>query len=46
MNRAVLVVIVALVIGIGAAGFVYYRHKQNTLVEMDIGSHSVSLQKN
>jgi hypothetical protein len=40
------VVSAVLIVGIGAAGFVYYQRKHNTLVELDIGSHSVSLQKN
>jgi hypothetical protein len=35
-----------LFLGLGAAGFVYYQHRHNTLVELDVGSHSVSLQKN
>jgi hypothetical protein len=38
-------VAVILIVGIGV-GFVYYQHKRNTLVELDVGSHSVSVQKN
>ena len=44
MTKAVFYVV--LIVGVGAAGFIYYQHKHNTLVELDIGSHSVSVQKN
>lgn len=35
-----------LFLAVGAAGFIYYQHKHSTLVELDVGSHSVSVQKN
>jgi|HubBroStandDraft_5_1064220.scaffolds.fasta_scaffold3234868_1 hypothetical protein len=40
------VLVVVLIVGIGVGGFAYYQHQQNTLVELDVGSHSVSVQKN
>ncbi len=47
MTRAVFFVVsVVVIVGIGAVGFVYYQHQHNTLGEVDVGSHSVSVQKN
>jgi hypothetical protein len=47
VTRAVFYLVGAvLIVGLGAAGFLYYQHKQNTLVELDVGSHSLSVQKN
>lgn len=47
MTKSVFYVVGAVLIaGVGAAGFMYYQHKHNTLVELDIGSHSVSVLKN
>jgi hypothetical protein len=47
MSRSALyAVIVILVAGIGVAGFAYYQHKQNTLLELSVGGHAVSVQKN
>ncbi len=47
MSRSALyAVIIILIAGIGVAGFAYYQHKQNTLLEVNVGQHSVSLQKN
>jgi hypothetical protein len=40
----VLYVVIALVAA--GAGYAYYEHRQNTLVEVDVGSHQVSVQKN
>ena len=40
----VLYVVIALVVG--GAGYAYYEHQQNTVAEVDVGSHSVSIQKN
>jgi len=38
--------IAVLVVGIGVAGFAYYQHKQNTLLEVNVGQHGVTIQKN
>jgi hypothetical protein len=47
MTRSVFYLVSAvLIVGIGAVGYVYYQYKHNTLVELDVGSHSVSVQKN
>jgi hypothetical protein len=43
MSTIFLVVIALVVAGVG---FAYYEHKQNTLAEVDIGSHQLSIQKN
>lgn len=40
----VLYVVIALVAA--GAGYAYYEHRQNTLVEVDVGSHRLSIQKN
>jgi hypothetical protein len=40
----VLYVVIALVTA--GAGYAYYEHRQNTLVEVDVGSHQLSIQKN
>ena len=40
------VVIAAPVVGLGAAGFAYYEHKRNTLLEVNVGQHGISVQKN
>jgi hypothetical protein len=41
---AVIYVVIALVVG--GVGYAYYEHRQNTLVEVDVGSHQLSVQKN
>jgi hypothetical protein len=41
-----IVVYVVVAVIIGAIGYGYYEHQQNTLLEVDAGSHSLSLQKN
>ena len=47
MSRTGLYVVIALLlIGITAAGAAYYNHKRNTLLEIDVGSHGVTVQKN
>jgi hypothetical protein len=47
MGRSFLyVVIAAPVVGLGAAGFAYYEHKRNTLLEVNVGQHGISVQKN
>jgi hypothetical protein len=47
MSRTALyVVIVVLIAGIGAAGLAYYEHNRNTLLEVNVGGHAVSVQKN
>jgi hypothetical protein len=47
MERSVLYVVLAvLIIGIGIGGFAWYDHKRNTLLEVDVGTHGVSVQKN
>lgn len=47
MSRTGLYVVIAvLVVVLGAAGFAYYQHRQNTLLEVNVGQHGVSLQKN
>jgi hypothetical protein len=40
--------VICLVIALAAAGagYTYYEHRQNTLVEIDVGSHQLSIQKN
>jgi hypothetical protein len=43
MNWIVAVVLVVVVAG---AGFAYYQHRQNTLLEVGVGGHSVYIQKN
>jgi hypothetical protein len=45
-RNALYAVIAVLVLGIGVAGFAYYQHKQNTLLEVNVGSHQLSVQKN
>jgi uncharacterized membrane protein YGL010W len=41
---AVIYVVIALVVG--GVGYAYYEHRQNTLVEVNVGSHQLSVQKN
>jgi hypothetical protein len=43
MNFVVYLVIALVVAG---GGYAYYEHRQNTLVEVDVGSHQLSIQKN
>jgi hypothetical protein len=45
MNRNGLLLIVIVII-IAGAGFAYYQHRQNTLLEVGVGSHTLSIQKN
>jgi hypothetical protein len=45
MSRNSLLLIVILVI-ISGVGIAYYQHRQNTLVEVGIGNHTLSIQKN
>jgi hypothetical protein len=47
MSRSVLYVVIAvLVVGIGVLGFAYYDHKRNTVLEIDVGPHGITVQKN
>ena len=47
MERSVLyVIIVVLLVGIAVGGFAWYQHKQNTLLEVGVGNHGISVQKN
>ena len=47
MSRNLLyLVIIVLVVGIGVAGFAYYQHQRNTLLEVNVGTHGISIQKN
>jgi hypothetical protein len=39
-------ILVALAVVVIGGGVAYYEHRQNTLVELDVGSHSVVIQKN
>jgi hypothetical protein len=45
MNRNNLLLIVIIVI-IAGAGFAYYQHRLNTLLEVGVGGHTLSIQKN
>ena len=42
-NGILLIVIVVVIAG---AGFAYYEHQQNTLLEIGVGGHTLSIQKN
>jgi hypothetical protein len=41
-NWVLLIVAVAIIVG----GLAYYEHRQNTVAEVDVGNHSLSIQKN
>jgi hypothetical protein len=45
MSRNSLLLILIIVIIAGAA-FAYYQHRQNTLLEVGVGGHTLSIQKN
>ncbi len=45
-RNALYAVIAVLVVGIGVAGFAYYQHQQSTLLEVNVGAHGLSIQKN
>lgn len=46
MERNVLyIVIVVLVLGIGIGAFAWYQHRQNTLLEVNVGNHGLSVEK-
>ena len=45
MSRNSLLLIVIVVVIAGAA-FAYYQHRQNTLLEVGVGGHTLSIQKN
>jgi hypothetical protein len=47
MGRNFLYVVIAvLVVGLGAAGVAYSEHKRNTLLEVNVGQHGISVQRN
>jgi hypothetical protein len=47
MERTVLYVVIAvLLIGIAVGGFAYYDHKRNTVLEVNVGPHGLTVQKN
>lgn len=47
MERSVLYVVVAvLLVGIAVGGFAWYDHKRNTVLEVNVGQHGLSVQKN
>ena len=47
MDRTALYVVIALLlVGITAIGAAYYEHKRSTLLEVDVGSHGVTVQRN
>ncbi len=47
MSRTALYVVIAVLVAvIGVAGFAYYDHKRNTLLEVDVGKAGISVQKN
>lgn len=41
-NWVLLIVAVAIIVG----GLAYYEHRRNTVAEVDIGNHSLTIQKN
>ncbi len=45
-RNALFAVLAILVVGVAVAGFAYYQHQQNTLLEVNVGPHSLSIQKN
>jgi hypothetical protein len=45
MSRNVALLIVIIVVIAGAA-FAYYQHRKNTLLEVGVGGHTLSIQKN
>jgi len=40
------VICVVAVVVVAVAGGAYYQHRKNTLFEIDVGGHSLSVQKN
>jgi hypothetical protein len=42
-NRLFLIVLIVVIVG---AAFAYYRYRQNTILEVGVGAHSLSIQKN
>jgi hypothetical protein len=47
MERSVLYgVIAVLLVGIAVGGFAWYDHKRNTVLEVGVGGHGISVQKN
>ena len=47
MERSVLYAVIAvLLVGVAVGGFAWYDHKRNTLLEVDVGKHGLSVQKN
>lgn len=46
MSRTSLYVVIAvLVCGLGAAGIAYYEHQRNTLMEINVGNHGITVKK-
>jgi len=47
MERSALYAVIAvLVVGIAVGGFAWYNHQRNTLLEVNVGQHGLSVQKN
>jgi hypothetical protein len=42
-NSVLLIVIIVIFAG---GAFAYYQHRQNTLIEVGIGGHTLSIEKN
>ena len=46
MSKTVLYGVIAVLVGvIAAGGIIYYNHKQNTLFEVNVGGHAVSVER-
>ncbi len=47
MSRTALYVVIAVLAGgLGALGIAYYEHQRNTLMEVNVGRHGITVQKN
>jgi cell division protein FtsL len=45
-RNALSVLLIVLVVAIAAAGFVWYDHQRRTVLEVNVGDHGISVQKN
>jgi hypothetical protein len=45
-RNALSFLVVILVVAIAAAGFVWYDHQRRTVLEVNVGQHGISVQKN
>ena len=45
-RNALYAVIFVLLAGIAVGGFAYYQHERNTLLEVSVGQHGLTVQKN